>query len=387
MKILHAIPSVARIYGGPSTAVAALAAAQNRLPEIVAEVAATDADGDGRFDPSSWPNEAGKLHLFPTVAGPGASLRAWLDKRIADYDVMHIHSLWNSVVYYARRAAVRRGIPIVLRPCGMMSDYTWSRRPLLKYGYWWLRERGDVSSSAAIHCTSDAEAAEVRGHKVVRGTIQVIPNGVESAAFTVPRTAGELRRRVGSMADGKRLLLFLSRLHPKKGIVDLLLPALAAIGSNSVLAIAGGPDIHAPGHDDEIRTAIAALGLTDRVAMLGNIEPAERWSLFDDADAFVLPSHSENFGIVVAESMARGCPILVTSGVQSHEHVSAARAGVVVEPNVGSVLEGLKALAGMDREDAAKRSRDYAAQHFDWNRIAERTIAMYESIIPARANP
>jgi glycosyltransferase involved in cell wall biosynthesis len=266
----------------------------------------------------------------------------------------------------------------------MLSDYTWSRNRPAKWAYWLARERGNVRAAAVVHCTSEGEGAELRLHRAVRGRVEVIPNGVEATAWSVPVDRNALRQRCGPAAAGRPLVLYLSRLHPKKGLADLLLPALKAMTTQTFLAVVGGPDDHAPGYEGVVRNEIDRLGLNDRVALLGPVTGAERWSVFDGADAFALPSRSENFGIVVAEAMARGCPVLVTDGVQAHEHVTRAAAGEVVSPDVEAVAAGLDRLLSTGTA-AGERGRAYARLHFDWDRIAERIAGVYRSLTRGQA--
>lgn len=383
IRVLHVIPSVAPRYGGPSTAVVAMCDSLNRTGGVSAEVAATDADGSEKYDRAVWKSNT-PLHLFPVDGSErtkrSSALRDWLNVNTANYDLVHTHSVWNDPVYAARRAAVRHRKPLVYRPCGMLSSYTWSRNRPAKVAYWLARERGNVRAAAVVHCTSEGEAAEVRAHRAVRGRVEVIPNGVDLAAWTTPANRDELRRRCGPAADGKPIVLYLSRLHPKKGLTEFLLPAL--VSTSAFLAVVGGPDDHAPGYEAKVRDTITLLGLSDRVALLGPVPAAERWAMFDGADVFALPSRSENFGIVVAEAMARGCPVLVTDGVQANEHVKRAGAGVVTATTADAVSDGLNRLLAdaATRADIGNRGRAYAREQFDWDRIAGRLADIYRSL-------
>lgn len=383
IRVLHIIPAVAPRYGGPSTAVAAMCDALNRTGGVSAEVAATDADGTGKYERTAWKSDA-PLHLFPVDGSErtkrSSALWDWLNVNTANYDLVHTHSVWNDPVYAARRTARRHRKPIVYRPCGMLSDYTWSRNRPAKLAYWLARERGNVRAAAVVHCTSEGEAAEVRLHRAVRGRVEVIPNGVDAAAWTCPTNRDELRRRCGANAGGKPIVLFLSRLHPKKGLTEFLLPAL--VNTPAFLAVVGGPDDHAPGYEADVRDTITRLGLSNRVAMLGPVPATERWAMFDGADVFALPSRSENFGIVVAEAMARGCPVLISDGVQAHEHVTHAGAGVVTVTTAGAVTDGLNRLLAdaATRTEMGNRGRVYARQQFDWDRIAGRLADLYRSL-------
>jgi glycosyltransferase involved in cell wall biosynthesis len=185
------------------------------------------------------------------------------------------------------------------------------------------------------------------------------------------------------VAAGEPILLFLSRLHPKKGIVDRLLPAVAAMRTPCVLAIVGGEDGHAPGYEAEVRRTIEGLGLGSRVAMLGPVSGDERWAMFDGAAAFVLPSHAENFGIVVGEAMARGCPAVVTREVQSASLVERAGGGVVVCGEAAELSAALDRLLADEAERKAmgERGRAWANQHLQWSAVARQVSQMYDEVL------
>jgi glycosyltransferase involved in cell wall biosynthesis len=366
-----------------------MAEALNRLAGVTAEVATTDADGPGgRIDPKGMPPGVG-THLFPRSFSeqwkfsPG--LRRWLGRHAGDYDLLHVHAVWSFATAAAGAAARRAGVPYVVRPAGMLSAYTWGRGGWKKRLYWSLFERKTVFGAAGFHATSTGEAAEIEAVRPGARTF-VIPNAVGPGAWSVPSDPEALRNRCGPAAGGRPILLFLSRLHPKKGLTDLLLPALARLRPDAVLAIAGGPDPHAPGYEKEVRRAIDQLGLRDRVVLLGPVTPADRWGLFDGAAAFVLPSHAENFGIAVAEAMARGCPVVVSDRVQACEHVTAAGVGRVVPPDVAPLADALEAVLAEPsaRTRMGEAGRRYAAAQFDWNRVAVRLLAMYRECAGAR---
>jgi glycosyltransferase involved in cell wall biosynthesis len=259
----------------------------------------------------------------------------------------------------------------------MLSEFTFAQGAWKKRLYWRWREHWTVRRASAFHATSSAEREEilrVRDDAVVH----VIPNGVDDEAWMTAVDDDHARFR-----DKNRLtVLFMSRLHPKKGLVDLLLPAWEQIRADADLWIAGCPDAHLPAHLQEVRSEIQRRGLETRVRMLGYVPPDRRWQMYDSADIFVLPSHSENFGIVVAEAMARGCPVVVTDTVQSCEHVVAARAGIVVPRSVPALAAALTAMLA----DAARRKtygdsgRRYAAAYFHWSLIAAKVCRMYEQV-------
>jgi glycosyltransferase involved in cell wall biosynthesis len=266
----------------------------------------------------------------------------------------------------------------------MLSPYTWGRSAWKKRLYWWAVERRNLSGARAIHATSSAEADEVKALRLPPSVrTVVIPNGVDNAAWEVESRADYLRQRCGGRAGDRPIVLFLSRLHPKKGIVDLLIPAFSRLRTDAFLVIAGGVDEHAPEHEAEVRAALKRFNLADRVALLGSVLPAERWWLYDGASVFVLPSRSENFGVVVAEAMARGVSVVVSQEVQACEHVKQADGGCVVSLDVdelGTTLEKLFREPNT-RHALGQNGAEYARTNLNWDRIAAALIEVYDATV------
>lgn len=360
--------------------------ALNEVDGLHAEIATTDADGPRthlKIDdlPYGIP-----IHLFRSNWSEewkwSLRLWRWLRNRVGDYDVIHIHALWSFATVGAARAANRYNVPYILRPAGMLSDYTWRRRVWKKSLYWKLIERKTIREAAGFHATSTEEAEDIRAMRS-DARVFVIPNGVDTDAYDLKPQESCLRERCGSRVGQHPILLCMSRLHPKKGIADRLLPAIAAMKTYCFLAIAGGEDPSARGYSDEVRDTVKRLKLEHRVALLGPVRSSDRWEMFDGADLFVLASHSENFGVVVAEAMARGCPVVVTEGVQSSEHVQSARAGEVVSGDVPALAGALDRMLAERQllKNYGEAGRAYARRHFRWEMIARQVQNMYEECI------
>jgi glycosyltransferase involved in cell wall biosynthesis len=391
MRILNVIPAVAPRYGGPSAAIWPLVSTLNQTPDVQAEIATTDADGvGGRLTANDLPT-GGKVHVFRRNWSEqwkvSIGLWRWLRRHTVEYDLIHIHAVWSFATAASAQAAEKGGVPYIVRPAGMLSGYSWNHRGWKKRLYWQLAEHHTIQGAAGFHVTSRQEANEVRALRAY-APLRVIPNGVDEAAFAQPRSAAALRTRCGGAAGHLPIVLFLSRLHPKKGIVDLLLPAIAAMHTPCFLAIAGGVDAHSPHYRLEVAQAIERLGLHGRTALLGSVATDDRWAMFDGADVFVLPSHHENFGIVVAEAMARGCPVVVTDTVQSCEHVQAAMSGEVVPSNVTALAAALDRIVAEPqlRRAYGEAGREYATQHFQWKKIAKHVRQMYEECLERPTN-
>lgn len=386
MRILHVIPAIAPRYGGPSIAIRSLCEAQNRLDAIEIEMATTDADGaTQRLSEGDVPREY-PVHVFPRTWSErwkySIGLGGWLKENVRRFDLVHVHAIWTYSSRAAAGVARQSGVPYIVRPAGMLSKWSFSHRSALKAVLWQLGERSYVAGAAQFHATSDDEAMDIR-QLIPDAKISVISNGVSSDAWSVTTDPRGTKRKLGIPDDGVPTIVMLSRLHPVKGIADILLPALAGLSVPARLVIAGGPDDHAPEYAAEVKQTVDRLRLNERVVFTGTVQSADRWSYLDIADVFVLPSHSENFGIVVAEAMARGKAVVVTNAVQSWTHVQAARAGAVVPVSADGVRAALEDILGdaQKRCQMAEAGREYAKVHFSWNGIANQVSAMYTAAI------
>jgi glycosyltransferase involved in cell wall biosynthesis len=276
------------------------------------------------------------IHQGPA---PSYSFSYYHKDLLSRYDLVHIHGLWNLLSSVMMRTARRLKIPYLVRPCGMLSAYSWQRSRVKKTLYWWLIDRSLLHHASSFHVTSHDEERETR--QVCPDIPAVLTHlPIDSEFLQRPAEPTWLREQL-RVPPAYPIVLFLSRFHPKKGILTRLLPAWRSI-TNAHLAIVGMDDPATPHHRDEIRCALVRDQLTDRVSILGPAVGLERARYFDGADLFVLPSESENFGQVVTEAMARGCPVLVSDGVQSHPLVTAAGAGEVVS---GEAAQWAKVLA------------------------------------------
>lgn len=375
------IPGVAACYGGPSAAIVSLCNQLQRIDGVDVEVATTDANGpDSRLSVAQISQVQDgfdcPVHFFGRTRSEqwkySSEFGKWISGNAQHFDVIHIHALWSYCTWAAAGAAIAAGVPYVIRPCGMLSKYTFGHGRLKKMLYWQAIEKRNVRRAARFHATSSQEKVDVLD-AAPEASVSVIANGVSDEAWELAQTVERKKRSV----------LYLSRIHPKKGVLDILLPALDRVPSDVELVIAGGVDPHDPDYFRTVDREIERGGLKARVKLVGEIAPQDRWQYFDAATLFVLPSHSENFGIVVAEAMARRCPVVVTDQVQSCEHVIAADAGIVTPVSPTAVGDAISKLLA-DENLASQCGRNgfgYARDHFRWSKIAEDVAAMYREVL------
>lgn len=386
MKILHVIPSVSPKRGGPSVAV-------RRMAEGVAQhgievhIATTDDDGAGRHDPGVYgkPIEENGVTLwyfprqshFYTVSLP---LTQWLMAHVADYDVVHIHALFSYPVGAAALAAQRAGVPYIVRPLGTLNQWgIQHRRPFVKQWSLKLIEKPLLQRAARVHFTSRQEQQEAQGVGV-KTPFAIIPLGLDIAPFrTLPDPA--IFRTQYEIGDAP-VILSLGRIDRVKGL-DVLIDAFADVHitcPNARLIIAGDGDATLL---VELQTQAQSLGVAEQVIWAGFLQGEAKLAALAAANLFVMPSHSENFGIAAVEALAAGLPTIVSTGVAVHHEISEAGAGVAVPVSTAPLANAMRNLLADAPRRAAMRSAalDLAQTRFSQEGMAHALIDLYQEII------
>ena len=393
MKVLHVIPTIVAADGGPSQMVLGVCRALRRSGLAEAEIATTiprrDAIGQpGRpAGPQSSDPEV-PVWEFPRSFSEAwkysAPLGAWLRAHARQYDLIHAHAVFTYSTLAARVAALRADRPLVITPHGMLSPWCLARKRGRKFCYWHLVEKHNVRTASSLHATTPGEQAELR--RLLPGArIEWINLGLDPVAWESPREPNAFRRRY-NIPEDRPLVLFLGRLHSVKGLADMLLPALVSVGE-AHLAVVGGVGPNEPRYANLARAKAARLGLSSRVTFTGAIYGDGRWSAYDDADVFVVPSSHENFGITVIEAMARGTPCLVTDAVKSSIFVEQVGAGTVVARQVGQMSGALRALLALppsEREAMGRRGREFVRRELTWAHTAQGMARLYRDICANR---
>jgi glycosyltransferase involved in cell wall biosynthesis len=352
LKVLHVIPSIGPARGGPSVVIRTMARSQaDRGIEV--HVATTDDNGPGRIEKSTLMGERQVKYFtfrrqtrFYTFSLP---LTTWLWKHAQDYDVIHIHALFSYPSIAAAVCAKRAGVPYLVRPLGTLNKWgMYHRRPWLKRLSFWLVESNVLRWAAGVQYTSTQEELEAR-RLGVEHVSYVIPNPVELPGEPAP--PGVFRSEHQCLI-GKTVVIFLSRLDAKKGL-DLLLPAFARIRvrhPEAILVVAGDGN---PTFVHGLKEQSRQLGLDKGIMWVGFLAGETKRSALADADVFVLPSYSENFGVAVVEAMGAGLPVVVSDQVGVQRQVIEAKAGIVVECSTEQLELALCTLIG----DATARAR------------------------------
>jgi len=384
MKVLHVIPSLSAVHGGPTRALALMERALSGLG-VQVETVTSDDDGPGRHldkpcGVTLAENGVTRRYFHKRVDFYKASpaMGRWLVCHVRDYDLLHIHALFSYSSMAAARAARRAGVPYVIRPLGTLNRYGVSqRRPWLKRASLALLEGPALRAAAAVHFTSVDEQREAEALRLpLRGV--VIPLGVEAGP---PADVALVRAQFAGLADAP-YLLYLSRLDPKKNLEGLLeaFGRLPLQWSMVRLLVAGaGEARYVAGLQD--RTA--RLGLSDRVVWAGHVEGELKASALAGALAFVLPSFSENFGIAAAEALMAGLPCVLGQGVAIAGEVAEAGAGLAVAPDADSIAVALTAVLSdpQGRNRMAASAKTLAQRAYSAETMGERLVALYQQIL------
>jgi glycosyltransferase involved in cell wall biosynthesis len=385
MRLLHVIASIRAAGGGPIEVVRSLSAVHQRDGHF-AEVVSLDDPADAEVRSFPLPVHA----LGPARNHYGYSPRCvpWLRQNRSRYDAVLIHGLWQYHSFAAWRALRTTGTPYYVFPHGMLDPWFKRRYPLKhakKWLYWPWADYRVLRDARAVLFTCEQEKllapqsfALYRAHAVVTGLgTTPPPPGVDASLFL--DRYPELR--------GKRLLLFMGRIHPKKGC-DLLLDAYAATMAKDPAwrLVFAGPD--SLNLQQTLAARAAALGIADRIVWTGMLRDAMKWNALFAAEVFALPSHQENFGIAVAESLACGVPVLISREVNIWREIEADHAGLVAPDTVEGTISLLKEwqqLPAAERATMRENARRCFAQHFDIEHSAARLLETIGTGAGARA--
>jgi len=383
MKVLQVIPSISLVHGGPSRAI--------RLIESVLQARGVDVL-------TATSNDDGpRLRLQVQLAKPvtdGTSTRiyfrkrlefytvlsgmtTWLWRNVRRFDVVHVHALFSFASTVAAAIALARGVPYIIRPLGTLSSYGIStRRPWLKRISLPLIERPLLLRAAAVHCTSEAEAVEVRAlapEAKVTTISLAVPGETPQTASSATAFFPEL--------PGRTAVLYLSRIDRKKNLESLLSAwsTLVSRHRSALLVIAGdGPADYVA----ELKAKCVKYGIGESTRWLGHVDGEAKRALFTQSDIFVLPSYSENFGIAAVEAMAAGLPSVLSRGVAVSRELAEYGAGVVCAPDPESIADAIACLLA----DVRLRTRCGAAaarlvaERFSPQALGDQLVALYSRV-------
>jgi glycosyltransferase involved in cell wall biosynthesis len=380
MKVVVTMAALDPQHGGPAQTVPALCRALARSGTSVELITigehgqsspAVDVDGftsiliptqADRYHPRSWRGTFKNSVTRALTARMGAVL----------YDV----GLWLPSNHFAAQIAERTKTPFVSSPRGMLSRQALQVSKWKKRLAWVFYQKSDLRSACVLHATSQQEAEDLCRSNLSQ-PIAIIPNGVDLLSSTA---------RLSTTKREHRTLLFLSRLHPMKGLNDLV-RAWASVRPPNWRVVIAGPDEKE--HRAEVEALSESLNVRSSFEFVGPVDEEAKWDLFANADLFVLPSYSESFGLVIAEAMAAALPVITTRATPWRE-VETNNCGWWIDNGAEPLAHALTAatrcsageLAGMGR-----RGRALVEKNYSWETAAQKMLAMFEWIIGEGEQP
>jgi len=377
LKILNVVPGLLPEAGGPSRTVPGLCEGLTAAGAAVTLFSTHQAGKDITVDPASADYEVCLFRGTETSLRSAREIYQTIKKRARDFDLVHVHSLWNQISTVACAAARSASLPYVLAPLGMLSTTCVRQRHFAhKRIFAALYDRRTVEGAARLHLASADEL-----ETLVKGWFRYPPHFIARNG-TAPVTSfapGAFRRRFPELKE-RRLMLFFGRLHPIKGL-DLQLEALGLLKQKyeDLMWVLVGPDA---GEWNRLKGAIQTRGLQDHVRWVGPLMGDERFAALADADVLVHTSFYESQAMTINEALAVGVPLVITDSVK-YDDVSVAGAGRVVPRNATAVAAAIDSILQDAAASAAMREagRRFAAAEFSWTRIAETIIKYYEEIL------
>lgn len=374
MRIAQIVPSLEPKHGGPSKSVWQLAAALARLGHDVDLLATVPGK-------ETEPVEDGSLHVrqfrrdFPEFLCASAGLQDYLRRHA--YDCVHHHALWLRTLHYAGQAARATAARLVISPRGMLSDWSWQHRRWKKRLAASLVHPGAFAQTSGWHATGNAEADDIR-RRGFQQPICVAPNGVNAPATEELTLAHEVWSQLCPEVTSRPVALFYSRFHRKKRLLELIDLWIAVAPKNWLLLIAGIPQEYTV---SSLSSHVRRQSAQDRIAVF---DGRDRPPPYGVASLFLLPSHTENFGMVIAEAMAWGVPVLVTDTTPWAD-VSGEQAGWCVPwPAFRQTLRDALLEPSDQLEQRGACARDWVLARYSWEQAAQLLAGFYQRLDPVK---
>jgi len=368
MRVALVVPDLMAKSGGPARNVPALA----------------EALGAGGIDvevhtigPTPVAREARVTYRAAQAQRPrrlGRSAELMANLRASSADVIHAHCLWMLPLGYAARAARERGVPLIISPRGMFAPWSLRRSRLRKALAARVVHPGAFRTAAGWHATSPQEARDIRALGY-RQPVFVIPNGVETERGT--DSARSYYRDRSPRIDGRRVLLFYSRFHAKKRVLELM----AAFGEIAkrrrewYLLVVGIPEQYSVAR---LQAEAERLGISDRCGVLDGLQAPKPYAV---AELLALPTHDENFGQVVAEALGAGLPVITTTGTPWQELNERGAGRCVDLADFPGELDALMGRSSEELRRAGERGREWARATLDWRTIGLQMAEAYSQIL------
>ena len=364
MKLLSFITSLSTEKGGPSRSVPMMA---KGLSEAGIDVTLMTFSSDD-LNTHALEGTGVKLKLLY-----GTFCVDEIDSFMANesFDVVQMQSLWDPEYHKLARICRNRHIPYIITPRGMLEPWSLQQKKCKKKVALMLYQRKDLNRAACVYTTADMEAQNIKSLGI-KAPCSVIPNGIETAGYPCRNDSSSVCKQV----------MFLSRIHPKKGIEVLLAAWRRIIGQYpdwSLLIVGNGEKDYIHSLEEKVKE----MALSDAVRISPPVFGEEKVALYQKSSLFVLPSYSENFGMVIAEAMSCGVPVITTENTP-WELLNETKTGWCISLNEESLVKALDEALSMDAEalyQMGQLGSKVVYERFDYHSVAKNNVELYKWIV------
>ena len=393
MKILHVIPSYepAWAFGGTVTATSQLCRALARHG-IDVTVYTTDADGKGgHLDvPIEKPVNLGGVNVWYFHCDFGVKKAFYsrglgnkLSESVRDFDLVHVSAIWQWIQVDVYKACKFFNKPYIVSSHGSFSPWPWNRNLTMKRIYWFLFGKKTIKNAKAIHFTAEEERLKSFSTVLFLTEIHsfIAPNGIDINKI---KNSKDIRKSI-DISEKKFVLLFVGRVHRKKGI-DFVMEALKRLNNeNFVILIVGNKE------DVVYANKLVKISnnIKNNVIWHKQVKEEEVWDFYISSNLFILPSYDENFGMVVVEAMACGLPVLISKNVGIWREIKSDGAGFVVNQDVDEIAGVLKKISKDKKllDQMSRSAKKSAEKRFAIDKVASLMVKAYEDVLTGRRSP
>lgn len=389
MRILIAVGSMHPSQGGPPVVVAGHAETLAKQGHEVTVVTTTLA-GEASETVAAWPQLIDVEFLQfqrdkPYALGSSKSLKKYLAENVGEFDVAHLHGVWEQCLAHVGKYAKKHSVPYVLAPHGMLDKYSMAHSKTKKWiARYIFGTQSMLKNVSAVQFGTEDERDEA-GELNIPWRPVIIRNGVSESLFEAKKSELQLGSMFPKLNNANPLFVFFSRMHYKKG-VDILLEAFANVTKEfpdaKCLIAALAQDAF---FEEQIRQRASRSDLENAVVITTELTGAKGAGVLQAADVFVLPSRQEGFSMAILEAMANQLPVLITDKCHM-DFVGEVGAGVVCSDSIAEVTDGLRqilSLSDQQRQNYGERGREWVRDNCTWTAIGQQLEETYRSLVKA----
>lgn len=392
MNIIQTLPSLDKASGGPTFAVANLSLELNKIGNNIFLLSELKKPNHKLYDEFYLSEKKIKKYLLTNKDIFGSLFNSNLIDGLIEKEkiknsntIIHINGLWRPLTHAAFIASKKHRINTIISPRGMLEPWAIKNSYWKKKIAWWAYLNKDLINTNVLHATSEKEAKTFRSFGF-KQPIAIIDNGVEFKDLNANTKKKSLLIKLLNIENKKKNLLFLSRIHPVKGLINLI-EAWDKLRPNDWNVIIAGPDNE--NHLSQIKKMISQKNISENFKFLGYVNKDEKAALFEIADLFILPTLSENFGVVIAEALSSGTPVITTKAAPWNI-INELDFGWWVDTGIMPLYDVLKEALSLSKSDLklkGNRAKLYSKSMFKWNKIANKMNNVYNWILKNSNKP